>query len=106
MSGILSFKDIVSMYSRKLWHISPCAQGSRLLSDSELSLGDPQRFAHDIIEALDLDGDERISYPEFMAWCLGRRKHEVLLHIYDLSNGAAKTVSPWVVGRQLEGVWH
>merc|ERR1719464_1240229 len=95
------------MYSRKLWHLKPSISGpSRHLTEEELQEGDPEEFARTALQAMDINGDEQVSYPEFMAYSLGRRKHEVLLYLYDLSNGAAETVSPWVVGRQLEGVWH
>lgn len=103
--GVLTFAEIVEMYSRKLWHLRPSNDG-RQLSDAELQAGDPKEFAKDIIGAMDLDGNDQISYVEFMAYCLGRRKQEVLLHFYDLSNGTAKALSPWLIGEQLEGLWH
>jgi len=105
--GTLSFTEIVSMYSRKLWHLRPCSNGpSKNMSDEELRAGDPEEFALEVVQAMDINGDERVSYPEFMAYSLGRRKHEVLLHLYDLSNGAAESISPWLIGQKLEGVWH
>lgn len=105
-SGVLSFREVVTMYSRRLWHLRPGTDRTHFISDAELSAGDPEQFARDIVQAMDLDGDEKISYSEFMAYSLGRRKKEVLLYIYDLSNGAAQAVSPWIVGKRLEGVWH
>jgi desumoylating isopeptidase 1 len=30
----------------------------------------------------------------------------VFLYIYDLSGGLARSLSPSLIGRQLEGVWH
>jgi len=30
----------------------------------------------------------------------------VLLYVYDLSNGVAKNISPFLLGRRIEGVWH
>lgn len=30
----------------------------------------------------------------------------VRLHVYDLSQGLAKQLSPVLLGRQLDGVWH
>ncbi|CAK0798749.1 unnamed protein product, partial [Prorocentrum cordatum] len=55
---------------------------------------------------MSLDGDNKVTYAEFMAYCAGRRKSEVLLYMYDLTNGVAKPLSPWIVGDVLEGVWH
>ena len=33
-------------------------------------------------------------------------QHEVLLHLYDLSNGMARTMSAALLGKQIEGIWH
>lgn len=107
--GSLGLAEISSMYRRKLWRLKPTDGGPRplcQLSDRELEAGDPEQFARDIIEAMDIDGDSRISYPEFMAYSLGRRKQEVLLHMYDLSNGSATNMAPYIIGEKLEGVWH
>lgn len=30
----------------------------------------------------------------------------VTLYVYDLSNGLAKTISPFILGRRIEGLWH
>ncbi|MGB1593038.1 MAG: hypothetical protein ACPIOQ_09825, partial [Promethearchaeia archaeon] len=30
----------------------------------------------------------------------------VVLHVYDLSNGLAKTMSQSFLGKQIDGVWH
>jgi len=94
------------MYSRKLWFFRPNGNTTRHLTDNELTEGDPEMFAREIVQAMDLDGDETISYGEFMAYILGRRKEEVRLHLYDLSGGAAKGISPWLLGRRVEGIWH
>lgn len=104
-NGLLSFRSIMEMYSRKLWHLRPGNDG-RPLSGKELDAGDPDKFARDIIQEMDLDGDARISYAEFMAYCVGRRKQEVTLNLYDISNGMAEKVSPWLVSKKLEGLWH
>lgn len=104
-SGSLSFKQIVQMYSRKLWHVRAGKDG-RPLSDAELAAGDPEQFAREIIEAMDLKGDERVTYAEFMAYCLGRRKEEVKLHLYDLSNGIGEQFSDTLLGVHIKGVWH
>lgn len=106
-NGCLTFKAIMEMYSRKLWHLRPGNDG-RPLTGKELEAGDPDQFARDIIQEMDLDGDDKVSYAEFMAYCVGRRKHEVLLHLYDISNGMASKASPYVLTpeTQVEGVYH
>jgi len=104
-SGTLSIKEIVQMYSRKLWHLRP-GSNARPLSNAELVSGNPETFAREIIEMMDVDGDEQITYPEFMAYCLGRRKQEVTLNLYDLSNGAAEALGPYLVGQEMPGIWH
>jgi len=53
-----------------------------------------------------LDEDELLSYYDFMNHMLGRRKAAVQLYQYDLSKGAAKWLSPLLMGKQLEGLWH
>lgn len=103
--GVLTFKAIMEMYSRKLWHLRPGNDG-RPLTGKELDAGEPDQFARDIIEEMDLDGDAKISYAEFMAYCVGRRKQEVTLHLYDLSNGMGKKISPFLINSEMEGVWH
>ena len=32
--------------------------------------------------------------------------YEVILHVYDLSQGMAKQFSQQLVGRYIEGIWH
>lgn len=103
--GTLTFNAIMEMYSRKLWHLRPGNDG-RPLSGTELDAGDPDQFARDIIKEMDLNGDEKISYAEFMAYCVGRRKQEVTLHLYDLSNGMGQKLAPWILDHSLDGVWH
>jgi len=106
-SGLLGMPEVVAMYNKRLWSLKPADVGpARQLTEEELRLGDPEDFARAIVKAMDVNGDNQVSYPEFMAYSLGRRKHEVLLHLYDLSNGAATQMAPWVIGEHLEGVWH
>lgn len=104
-TGSLSFKAIMEMYSRKLWHLRPGNDG-RPLTGKELEAGDPDHFARDIVKEMDLNGDDQISYAEFMAYCVGRRKQEVTLHLYDLSNGVGTKLAPYLISHDLEGVWH
>jgi hypothetical protein len=72
--GALTLKEIVAMYSRRLWHFRP-GVNSRPLSQAELQVdGNPELFAREIVQMMDVSGDEKVTYPEFMAYCLGRRK--------------------------------
>lgn len=103
--GKLSFKQVVEMYSRKLWHLRPGNDG-RPLSRKELETGDPDQFARQIIEEMDVSGNEQIGYADFMAYCVGRRKQEVTLNLYDLSNGFADRFGDFIISEHLEGVWH
>lgn len=105
-SGSLSFKAIMEMYSRKLWHLRPGSNDGRPLSGKELDAGSADNFAREIIQEMDLNGDEQVSYAEFMAYCVGRRKQEVTLHMYDLSNGLGEKIAPYLISNNLEGVWH
>lgn len=96
--GSLSAREIIESYSHKLL---------RLISGSmELGNRDPEQFACEVIDAMALDGDERITYPEFVAYCLGRRKHKVSLYLYDLSNGLSESLSATLIGTKLEAIWH
>lgn len=35
-----------------------------------------------------------------------REKFPVKLHVYDLSQGMAKSMSMGLVGKQIDGIWH
>ena len=37
---------------------------------------------------------------------MGEGGHQVTLHLYDLSQGMARAMSPALLGRQIDGVWH
>lgn len=34
------------------------------------------------------------------------QKYNVKLYIYDLSNGSAKKYAPYIIGKNIEGIWH
>merc|ERR1740123_1221734 len=53
-----------------------------------------------------LDDDDEVSYYDFMNHMIGRRKVQVQLCRYDISDGKAWYLSPLLIGRQLEGIWH
>mmetsp|Transcript_79153 Transcript_79153/g.224050 ORF Transcript_79153/g.224050 Transcript_79153/m.224050 type:complete len:621 (+) Transcript_79153:119-1981(+) len=96
--GSLSFRDVAEVCRCSFW---------RFQSYGQVPTGDPERVACDLFEAMDLDSArERVAYPEFVAYCLGQRKHTVTLHLYDLSDGLARALSPWLLGQQVEGLWH
>jgi len=112
--GLLTLTDITEMYNKRLWRLRPFPErqdtpgkARHQLSEAELQAGDPETFARQIMEAMDLEGDpSRVTYPEVVAYCLGQRKQDVVLHLYDLSDGLAKTLSPWLLGKTLGGIWH
>jgi hypothetical protein len=37
---------------------------------------------------------------------MDHKKHKVVIHLYDLSNGMAKAFSPMLIGKLIEGIWH
>ncbi|CAE8683196.1 unnamed protein product, partial [Polarella glacialis] len=55
--------------------------------------------------AMDSSGSGEVGYAEFVAFCVGRRKREVVLHMYDLSKGGA-IQAPWLFGDGLQRLWH
>merc|ERR1712157_534120 len=55
------------------------------------------------IDAVDVDGDEKIDYIEMASFCVGRRKQKVFIHLYDLLEGAAQLFHD-AVG--MKNVWH
>jgi hypothetical protein len=67
-----------------------------------------EAFSHlaQLLRKRSIEEDEMFSYYDFMNHMLGRRKVKVQLYQYDLSEGAAKWLSPVLVGQQLEGIWH
>merc|ERR1719242_2718908 len=86
-SGVLSFGEVVTLHSKRLWQAQTNGDSvARRISGSDMGpSASPEQLALNVLRAMDLNGDERIGYAEFMAYSLGRRKHEVLLYVYDLS---------------------
>eukprot|EP00440_Ansanella_granifera_P035971 gb/GFBE01039018.1/.p1 GENE.gb/GFBE01039018.1/~~gb/GFBE01039018.1/.p1 ORF type:complete len:714 (+),score=84.41 gb/GFBE01039018.1/:1-2142(+) len=105
--GLLTLDDVRQAYSAGLWRFAAGPEGLQVLSDSELSSSDPARLARDLIVSADLDGRRgRLSYAELLAFCLGRQKQVVSLALYDLSDGLARRITPYIFGQQLDGLWH
>mmetsp|Transcript_64064 Transcript_64064/g.139338 ORF Transcript_64064/g.139338 Transcript_64064/m.139338 type:complete len:750 (-) Transcript_64064:93-2342(-) len=102
----LSLADIEKMYTSKKWEACLSAARMDALQRDEFYRGDPESLAKTLLEAMDITGDGTISYAEFMVFLLGRRKKEVEVHLYDLTNGRASALAPWLIGQQLEGLWH
>jgi hypothetical protein len=103
--GTLCLSDVTEMYRRRLWHFSP-TNPRGLITEADWATRNPEDLARQIMDAMDLNGSSYLSYAEFIAYCLGRRKQPVTLHFYDLTNGAASAISPWVLGHKLDGLWH
>lgn len=63
-------------------------------------------LANSLQENTAWEEDEVVTYYDFMNHMLGRRKAKVQIYLYDLSRGRAAYLSPWFLGRNLEGIWH
>lgn len=97
--GEMNIQEVLDLYCNRLSQLQPSGPpGAAPLSAED--------FARDAIKFMNFKGDERISYPEFMAHCLGRTRCDVKLNIYDISAGRAKKFSPWLFGQRLDGLWH
>lgn len=100
---MLTKQDVVRMYRERLWRLNPASSKGHPLTDSEF--GDPERMAEQLVRAMDVDGNGLISYAEFVAFCVGRRKRQVRLHMYDLSRGQGPHLK-MLLGQGLERIWH
>jgi hypothetical protein len=103
----MPFSEVVGIYGRKLWHLRPGLRKdspSKRLTD--FSYRTPDEFIRNVVKAMDLDDSSKVTSADFLALCLGRREWQVTLHLYDLSKGVARAISPWLMHEQLEGVWH
>lgn len=104
-TGLLTAGEILDVYRRDVWRLRIGTDGT-IVCDAESAGVDSEKLACDTMKAMDLDDDGKISYTDFMSYCLGRRKQEVIVHLYDLSNGLSQSVLPWILGEELEGIWH
>jgi len=100
---LLTKQDVVRMYAERLWRLNPSSAKGQSLKDNEF--GDPQKMAEQLVRAMDVDGNGVVSYAEFVAFCVGRRKREVRLHLYDLSRGQGPHLK-MILGKDLERIWH
>eukprot|EP00448_Togula_jolla_P003311 CAMPEP_0170605720 /NCGR_PEP_ID=MMETSP0224-20130122/20123_1 /TAXON_ID=285029 /ORGANISM="Togula jolla, Strain CCCM 725" /LENGTH=462 /DNA_ID=CAMNT_0010930741 /DNA_START=109 /DNA_END=1497 /DNA_ORIENTATION=+ len=104
----LPVAEVVEIFGRKLWHLRPrtitedCSSrpGPAFLHES---ISD---FVSSTISLLDIEPSTLVTGAEFLALCTGRRERQVTLHLYDLSKGLAKKLSPVLVNHLVEGVWH
>jgi len=103
--GSLSLSDVTEMYRRRLWHFLP-SNPKGLMPEALWGTQRPEDLAREVMDAMDLDGSTHLSYAEFIAYCLGRRKQQVTLHFYDVTNGVASAISPWILGHKVDGLWH
>eukprot|EP00397_Hematodinium_sp_SG-2012_P010599 GEMP01010715.1.p1 GENE.GEMP01010715.1~~GEMP01010715.1.p1 ORF type:complete len:664 (+),score=112.24 GEMP01010715.1:52-1992(+) len=67
---------------------------------------DPLVAAEQLLEEMDIDGDGKVDYYEFLSYSLGRRKTPVELIMYDISYGISKHFSMILLGRQFEAIYH
>mmetsp|Transcript_104122 Transcript_104122/g.299309 ORF Transcript_104122/g.299309 Transcript_104122/m.299309 type:complete len:597 (-) Transcript_104122:101-1891(-) len=105
-SACLPFSEVVGIFGRKLWHLRPGTKECPAKRKTDFAYRTPDEFIASTVKALDLDAGSCVSSSDFLALCLGRREWEVTLHLYDLSHGLARAVSPWILPEMLEGVWH
>lgn len=101
--AFLSRADVARMYRHRSWRLHPSCMDGRPLTDEELE--DPEDLARQLVEAMDIDLDGMVSYSEFVAFCVGRRKKEVKLHLYDLSRGSGGQFK-WLLGESMAQIWH
>eukprot|EP00931_Biecheleriopsis_adriatica_P065417 TRINITY_DN39946_c0_g1_i1.p1 TRINITY_DN39946_c0_g1~~TRINITY_DN39946_c0_g1_i1.p1 ORF type:complete len:764 (-),score=126.78 TRINITY_DN39946_c0_g1_i1:78-2369(-) len=107
LGAMLTVEDISKAYSQSHWRLSAGLEGLQVLSDSELQFSDPVQLARGIVQAADLTGRHGLlSYAELLAFCLGLRKQVVSLALYDLSDGLARRITPYILGTQMDGLWH
>lgn len=109
--GVVSLADIREMYEKGLWRWDPKAgrpvpPSEASVAGAEESSGHGRDLPKELLETMKLDSQPDVTYAEFMAYCCGRRKEEVSVNFYDLSNGMASMISPWLLGQRLEGLWH
>jgi hypothetical protein len=76
------------------------------LDDFEEDDGFAETRFVEMLEAADVDCDGRLDLWELLAYSMGRRKTAVELLVYDVSKGASKYVSPIVLGRHFEAIYH
>jgi len=99
----------------KLWIAQHENRDTRSIFTQILNLSPPalqirgitaEKLLPDLIKAVDTESCFCKTYADFMASFVGRRRYEVILHMYDISNGLAKQVSKSLLGEETEGVWH
>mmetsp|Transcript_53554 Transcript_53554/g.120741 ORF Transcript_53554/g.120741 Transcript_53554/m.120741 type:complete len:476 (+) Transcript_53554:31-1458(+) len=67
---------------------------------------DDLTLAEDLLQEMETDDDGAVDLWEVIAHTLGRRKTPVELLVYDISKGAAKHLSPLLLGRKFEAIYH
>lgn len=97
--GYISLVEMTDMYRRGKWKFQQ--KGDEFPPST-----DPAVLARRAFEAMDFDNSGSVSYAEFIAYCMGRRKQKVIINFYDLSEGLASKLAPWLLGAPLEGLWH
>eukprot|EP00927_Polykrikos_kofoidii_P054510 TRINITY_DN48922_c0_g1_i1.p1 TRINITY_DN48922_c0_g1~~TRINITY_DN48922_c0_g1_i1.p1 ORF type:complete len:626 (-),score=109.28 TRINITY_DN48922_c0_g1_i1:16-1893(-) len=69
-----------------------------------------KRWADEVLQREEdgegLEEDVELSYYDFLNIMLGRKKFNVYLYMYDISNGVAANFGWMLVGQRLEGIWH
>lgn len=102
--GSLSVQDVTQMYKYDRWRLNPKSAGGQPLSDAELA--EPEVLAAGLVKAMDTTGNGTVSYADFIAFCVGRRKYEVRLHKYDLAQKSVGDQLGVLLGKDLQQLWH
>jgi len=102
-TGRFNATHIAKLYRQGTWNFCPI---TKTLFSDEAKTRDPETLAQEALELMDVDSSGFVTYAGFAAFCCGLRKREVRVNFYDLSKGLASTVAPWLLGENLEGVWH
>lgn len=111
IDGYLDLTVIIDFFSRSTWMLDIKALEMRdpraiVIPEIRMPASSADSFTQDIISALELDTKTSLRLPEFMLEYLGRSKYDVELHLYDVSDGLALKLSPWVASESVAGVWH
>lgn len=101
-TGLLTLHDVAEMYRTRRWFLDPKAKDHKRLTAEYLNSQDCGELAHALVEVMDLNGDGLVSYGEFAAFYLGRRKHAVQVYMYDMYPPILQS-APWLVQGE---IWH
>jgi len=111
IDGCLDIAVVLGFFSNSTWmlDIADLAVSDRKaihVPQIRMPATSPASFTAEIMSALDVDVELTLTFPDFMLEFLGRSKHDVVLHCYDVSDGLVSNISPWAACQSIEGIWH